>query len=303
MIVKSLHLPVHSDQSFRVGVAGGRTLKVDRTCRNLQWSMMRTTFEDDFILLDVGQFDMIMGAQWLRRLGKILLDMDQLSMAFYHQGHHYELQGMDASRNDPFEASIGSQDLSLAQHVFLVQEATESLLQVCQKAELTSLQQSDLTTLLTSFSDVFAEPTSLPPQRAFDHHIPLQSGRPVSCCLYRYEPMQKSEIEHQVQQMLETGVIRPSQSPFTVPIVLVHKKDGSWRFCIDYRKLNEETVKNKFPIPLIEDLLNELHGASFFSKLDLRAGYHQIRMHPPTVTRRHFALMRAFTNLSSCPSG
>ena len=95
---------------------------------------------------------------------------------------------------------------------------------------------------------------------------------------YRYSPFHKTEIERQVTELLTAGLIVPSASPFASPVLLVQKKDGSWRFCIDYRRLNSMTIKNRFPMPLVDEILDELAGTQFFTSLDMTAGYHQIRM-------------------------
>jgi hypothetical protein len=95
---------------------------------------------------------------------------------------------------------------------------------------------------------------------------------------YRYSPQQKNEIERQIKEMLQQGIIRACHSPFASPVLLVRKKDGTWHFCVDYRHLNDVTVKDRYPMPIVDELLDELAGSKFFTKLDLRSGYHQIRV-------------------------
>lgn len=148
---------------------------------------------------------------------------------------------------------------------------------------------TDIQALLTEFKGVTSSLEGLPSRRENDHRIPLQPGAaPVSVKPYRYSTLQKDEIEKMVEEMLNAGLIQHSSGPYASPVLLVHKKDGSWRFCVDYRELNKRTVPDNYPIPVIQELLDELHGASWFTRLDLRSGYHQIRMAEEDIAKIGF---------------
>lgn len=133
----------------------------------------------------------------------------------------------------------------------------------------------ELVDVLTHYGEVFSSSTGLPPHRAVDHRIVLKEAIPPSIRPYRYPHIQKGEIERLVSKMLSSGIIWPSSNPYSSPDLLVKKRDGSWRFCVDYRAFNQLTVPEKFPIPIIDELLDELHGAAVLTKLDLKVGYHQ----------------------------
>ena len=148
--------------------------------------------------------------------------------------------------------------------------------------------------LAQEYPDVFPEDlpvlddTNKPPRDA-DVSIPLVDGaRPVARPMFRYSPLERQEMERQIRDLLSKGLIEPSSSPFASPILFVRKKDGSLRMCIDYRGLNKLTVKNKFPLPRIDDLLDHLQGAAVFSNLDLMSGYHQLRIDPGDVPKTAF---------------
>jgi hypothetical protein len=122
-------------------------------------------------------------------------------------------------------------------------------------------------------------PPGVPPDRGFVHIIELEEGeKPVITMPYRHPNKYKDEIEKAIKELLDMGHIRPSSSPFASSVVLVKKNDVTMCMCIEFSELNKKTIKNRYPIPRIDELLDELHGAVYFTKIDLRSGYHQIKM-------------------------
>src|ERR1044072_6927721 len=136
------------------------------------------------------------------------------------------------------------------------------------------------TLVVQDFLDVFPNDVpGLPPKREIEFSIDVVPGTgPISIAPYRMAPAELSELKNQLEDLSSKGFIRPSVSPWGAPVLLVKKKYGKSRLCVDYRQLNKVMVKNRYPIPQIDDLMDQLRGAAVFSKIDLKSGYHQIRV-------------------------
>jgi len=154
--------------------------------------------------------------------------------------------------------------------------------------ETPELEPKDIP-VVQEFLEVFQEVPGLPPDREIEFAIELVPGTaPISKAPYRMAPAELAELKQQLQELLDKGLIQPSVSPWGAPVLFVRKKDGSLRLCIDYRELNRVTVKNKYPLPRIDDLFDQLAGAAVFSKIDLRSGYHQLKIKKEDVPKTAF---------------
>ncbi|KAL4334964.1 hypothetical protein GQ457_07G040680 [Hibiscus cannabinus] len=286
-VVKASGLVVEKRHQLKVTIADGSSIHTQGICREVQWESQGHFFHTDFLVLPLKGCDIVLGVQWLASLGSIQWDFSTLNMNFEYSGKMVEWKGLVPGPAQILDNNQGSKMLKGSRVMPGI-----SLLTMSSQLEvklMNKLLPNDLQQLLDEFEMVFQEPMGLPPSRGHEHRIVLQDDQAVvKIRPYRYPTVQKNEIERLVQEMLQAGFIRDSSSSFASPIVMVKKKDGSWRLCVDYRQLNQLTLKDKFPIPIIEELLDELGSAKYFSKLDLRSGYHQIRMYEPDVHKTAF---------------
>ncbi|XP_062085564.1 uncharacterized protein LOC133791660 [Humulus lupulus] len=285
-VVRAANIPLTETTCYGILLGTGRKVRAEGICSQATLDLATLQVVTDFLPLDLGGADVILGIKWLETLGNMQVNWRTMVMRFGIAGTLVTLQGDPTLCKSQISLKVMIRTVQNEGQGYWVQPS--SLVQGdIEPAELGS--QEEVAAVLQKHEEVFNMPAGLPPTREREHAITLKEGvGPISFRPYRYAQVQKDEIERLMEEMLQSGIVQPSTSPFSSPVLLVKKKDGSWRFCVDYRALNRETVADKFPILVIDELLDELHGATVFSKLDLKSGYHQIRVAAKDVEKTAF---------------
>lgn len=247
-----------------------------------------------------------------RKLQPNVVTLDKKIMRFLHKGTRVTLRGIRPEVTRCSAISVGRlkgllRRQAMTHCVQMLPRSLPSSPHVTDSAAVLAIAESEtpvqIRQVLDQYQDVFREPTELPPKRACDHQITLMPrAQPVNVRPYRYAPTQKAEIEKQLTEMMKNG-IKPSSSPYASPVLLVRKKNGSWHFCVDYRHLNTVIVKNKHPLPVVDELIDELTSARWFSKLDFRSGYHQICISEQDIHKTTFKIHSGLYEFLVMPFG
>lgn len=295
-VIKILKLPIQPCYAkLKVTVANGQVMYTDSYCPNFKWQMQEESFQGDIRLMKVGSFDMVLGMDWVDSFAPVVINTRPHSLSFFKEERLVTLFGFHEEHKVlPTE---GEKLLKLLNKQKFGDVSVVCTLESSQEGTMHKNCPQEVHSLLQSFQKVFEEPQEFPPHRTCDHLIPLQGGaQSFSLRPYRYSFDQKNAIEKIINDMLISQTVVPSHSCFASPALLVKNKNCTWRLCVDYRRLNSLTIKNKYPIPMVEDLLDELKGSKVFSKVDLRSGYHQVRMkeedEQKTTFRTHHGLWK-----------
>ncbi|GJT23447.1 putative reverse transcriptase domain-containing protein [Tanacetum coccineum] len=232
---------------YVIEVANGKKEEVDRLFRDCKLKLGSSLFSIDLMSLGHGSFYVIVGMDWLSKNKAEIMCHEKVVRIPLEGGEILRVQGERTLRG------------------------TKTLMRTrADEPELSDIP------VVRDFTDVFLKDLSgFPPQQLVEFHIDLIPGATlVAKSPYRLAPLEIQELSKQLQELQDKGFIRPSHSPWGAPGLFVKKKDGSLRMCIDYRELNKFTIKNCYPLPRIDDLFDQLQGARYFSKIDLRSGYH-----------------------------
>ena len=259
-------------------------IMLDRVCRDCFVAIAGYEHTFDLILLDMVELDVIIGMDWLTSF-RAVIDCYAHRMTFVTpEGARLQFYGdrLFTRRAEPLEALIAS--------IWV---------------EDTGMQIVEFPRVVQEYVDVFPdELPGLPPHREVEFTIDTLPGTsPIALPTYRMAPAELAEMEVQITELLRLGFIRRSKSPWAAPALFAKKKDGTLRLCIDYRRLNAVTVKNKYPLPRIDDLFDQLRGARCFSKIDLRSGYHQLLIREEDIPKTAFRTRRGLYEFVVMPFG
>ncbi|GKA81079.1 putative reverse transcriptase domain-containing protein [Tanacetum coccineum] len=281
-------IPTTLDHGYDVELADGRIILVNTLIRGCTLNFLNHPFNIDLMPVEMGSFDVIIGMDWLAKYHAVIICDEKLvrvpfgdKILIFHgngsnNGHESRLNIISCTKTQKY--------LLEGCPIFLAQVTMK-------KAEDKSKEkQLEEVPIVQDFPEVFPEDLpGIPPTRQVEFQIDLIPGAaPVARAPYRLAPSEMKELSDQLKELSDKGFIRPSSSPWGAPVLFVKKKDGSFRMCIDYQELNKLTVKNRYPLPRINDLFDQLQGSSIYSKIDLRSGYHQLRVREEDIPKTAF---------------
>ncbi|GKC56079.1 putative reverse transcriptase domain-containing protein [Tanacetum coccineum] len=253
--------PTPLENSYEVELADGKIVGVDTIMRGCTLNLLNHPFNIDLMPVELGSFDVIISMDWLRRCHAVIVCDEKLVRVPYGNEtlifHGNESNDGRESRLTIISCSKAQEYMAKGCQIFLAQISAKK---EEDKSEGKQLKDIDL----------------------------IPGAAPVARAPYRLAPSEMKELSEQLQELSDKGFIRPSSSPWGAPILFVKKKDGSFRMCIDYRNLNKLIVKNRYPLLRINDLFDQLQGSSIYSKIDLRSGYHQIRVREQDIPKMAF---------------
>ncbi|GJV70632.1 reverse transcriptase domain-containing protein [Tanacetum coccineum] len=238
--------------------------------------------------VELGSFDAIIGMDWLAKYQAVIVCAEKIvripwgneTLIIHGDGSN---QG-NVTRLNIISCTKTQKYMQKGFPIFLAHVTAKEVEDKSEKKRLEDVP------IVRDFPEVFPEDLpGLPPTRQVEFQIDLVPGAaPVARAPYRLAPSEMKELSEQLKELSDKGFIRPSSSPWGAPVLFVKKKDGSFRMCIDYRELNKLTVKNRYPLPRIDDLFDQLQGSSVYSKIDLRSGYHQLRVREEDIPKTAF---------------
>ncbi|KAI3748936.1 hypothetical protein L6452_12381 [Arctium lappa] len=259
---------------------GDKVIIRDRFC-DCTLEINGNSFGVDLLPMTIGGFDVFIGMDWLSRHKADMFCAKKMIQVPLTEGGVVVIYGEKGKGRNPIISSLKARK-------FLA-KGYPSYLEYIVDAKKEKKMVEDVR-IVRDYLDVFPEDLpGLPTERQVEFQIDLTPGAaPIARAPYRLAPTEMKEMMTQLQELLEKGFIRPSSSPWGAPMLFVKKKDGSMRMCIDYRELNKVTVKNKYTLPRIDDLFDQLQGAGCFSIIDLRSGYHQVRVKNDDIPKTTF---------------